>query len=303
MLGRELSWSRGSGFLSGLFILLFQVLVAQDYVDVARLEYEHGSRNRVDGRTSDIRFSEVALDLNLPLVVNDRLAIVTGVLAEVTSVANAVVDTTVVVHGHAFKAGFNHKHSQKWSGTYLLLPKVSSDLESVGGRDIQIGVLALLKYGHRPGKNFRFGVYANDELSGPLVVPIIGYYGIHGRWELNAALPINADVNYRFLNRLRIGAQFKGIYKSYDLESFQPAYLEKVNNELGAYLQMHVDNWNFRLLAGHSIARKIREFSADDQLDFAISAVRFGDRPEPPPSTQDGILFRLAVIYRIPTDN
>jgi hypothetical protein len=44
------------------------------------------------------------------------------------------------------KLGFNTKHSDKWSGLYVLLPILSSDYQNTGTTDIYMGGIAILTY-------------------------------------------------------------------------------------------------------------------------------------------------------------
>ena len=41
------------------------------------------------------------------------------------------------ITGLTLKIGSNIKHNDKWSGTYVFLPKVSSDFKKIGQKDFQ----------------------------------------------------------------------------------------------------------------------------------------------------------------------
>lgn len=287
--------------LLGSSLHLFSL--AQDYIDPVRISYTHGVHQQYTNSSEQAPFSELAVDLTTPIVINEKTALVTGALLEQTHFGVGPESTAVDVYGTMLKLGINHKHSEKWSGTYLLLPKLSSDLKRIAWKDMQVGALALVKYHPRKNLNYRLGAYLNSDLFGPMVVPIAGVYLLHNRWEINAALPITADVNYRLNNHMKLGAKFIGINKSYFLNhGGGDTYTEKVNNELGTYLEWASGPVHFRLLAGHSIARSTRIYHSEDQIDLSISALKFGNHRTPLNTTfGDGLILKASLFYRIHT--
>lgn len=278
------------------------VTQAQDYVDIVKVEHTRGVGQSFHQGGGHAPFSETAIDLTLPIVLHKKTALITGALLEQTHLATHPESSAFEVYGAMAKLGINRKHTSRWSGTYLLLPKLSSNLEGLNGNDVQMGALVLLKYQPKAHLNYRVGCYANTDRFGPMVVPIAGIYWLRGRTEVSAALPITADINYRLLPHLRLGTRFAGINKTYHLHHEPGKYLEKVNNEWSVYAHMDWGRMNMQLFAGHSIARSFKSYDSDDRIDLSLSALKFGnDRMPVHTGFGDGFIFKAALFYRIPT--
>tara|TARA_R110000868_G_scaffold4211_2_gene26411 strand:+ start:9668 stop:9925 length:258 start_codon:yes stop_codon:yes gene_type:complete len=54
---------------------------------------------------------------------------------------------------------------------------------------------------------YKYGVYANTEKYGMIVVPILGLYYLSSnqKFEMNASLPIMADANYKLYPKIGLG--------------------------------------------------------------------------------------------------
>jgi hypothetical protein len=260
-------------FLFIFLITFLSICSAQQYVDLARIEYNHGLPQSFNDTTGTGNFSELKLDLLAPIVVNDYFAIVTGALLERTDVS-LFPGKEASLYGNMLTLGANIKHNEKWSGTYLILPKFSSDLKKIRQRDIQIGALAFIKYRVILNFNYRFGIYVNSDLYAPMFVPFAGIYLLKNNWEIKAALPINAEINRQFGAHLKIGARFDGINKSYNLNDCTNQYFEKMNNELGILARLMFGNFHFQFFGGHSLGRSFRTYAYGDRFDLAISAIK-----------------------------
>jgi hypothetical protein len=131
-------------------------------------------------------------------------------------------------------------------GNYLLIPKLASDFKSITWKDFQLGAIALLKYTKHEKLNYKLGLYFNTELSGPFIAPLLGLYYLNEskRTEVNLMLPFLADVNFRLINRLHIGANFTGLVRSYHLSEVASSetgrYVVKSTNEFSGYLKYNV---------------------------------------------------------------
>jgi hypothetical protein len=289
--------------LSIAFLVLVFTGSSQQYVDLIRVEYDHAIPQNFEDTTGKGSFDELAIDIVLPIVVNEKLAIVTGALLEQSRVSLAPNSQTNL-YGTMLKFGANIKHNKHWSGTYLFLPKFSSDLKRIRNRDIQFGGLALIKYQVNKAFNYRFGIYSNGELHAPLVVPFFGIYLLKNNWEIKAALPINAEINRQFARHFKIGARFDGINKSYYLNDGSKQYVEKVNNEIGLLAGAMFGNYHFQIFGGYAIGRSFRTYQYGDRFDLAISAIKINnERIIQNQDFKDGPVFRLSFTYRLPTSD
>ncbi|MBW6482086.1 MAG: hypothetical protein K0B10_03405 [Vicingaceae bacterium] len=284
-----------------LIVVLFSTIstYAQEYIDLLKFHYAATPKNSFIDTTGKAPLSEIGIDLTLPLKINDSIAIITGLFWEniTTQLAPEMENTTISTFN--LRLGINKKHSEKWSGTYLLLPKISSDLKDINKNHFQLGFLGLLKRTHSATKNYSVGLYYNQELFGPFFVPLLGLYRKTQKWEFNFTLPIWADINYSINNKISVGATFSAFVRSYYLGRYDN-YVVKKNNELFGYLQYKLTKTILiQAKAGYSIGRSFRAFQKDEKVDVGVSAFRFGDnRQQLNPDFENGLVINVRFIYR-----
>ena len=285
---------------------------AQQYVDIGKLFYANTPVNQFDTLTNGTRVEEFGLDLNIPVPLQNGHALLFGFYGEgISTAVNPVEPNLTSVYTLNPRLGINYQHSVKWTGTYLLLPKLSSDLKQIGRNDLQLGAIALLKYKKHQRFAWQFGLYYNGERFGPFFVPLFGFYHLSSdeRFEMNVRLPLAVDMNYRLNARLKAGLEFSAFVRSYHLnEPYRgnpENYLVKASNELFAYL--HVDltkNLLLKTKAGYSIGRNFRVYDLEDRVTWGLSAFRFNDeRQQLNADFRDGLVFRAELIYRFRLDD
>ena len=288
-------------YLSLFFSLFSLITFGQDYVDLARFHYSNTPQNNFDSIGGNTNVEDFGLDVTLPIQLNDSNAILTGFNLDQVTTQLHPLDNYRTVSTVNLKFGFNRKHSSKWSGTYMLLPKISSDFKSLGNKDFQFGALALMKYHKKENLKYNVGLYYNGELFGPFVVPLLGLYykSENGKFEANLTLPIWADVNYKLNNFMKVGANFAAFVRSYHL-SKEKAYVVKKSNDIFGYLQFNLTkSVLLQTKAGYTIGRSYKVYNDGDQADFGFSAFRFGDeRTVLNPTFKDGLVFKIRLIYR-----
>ncbi len=280
---------------------------AQNYVDIVKLHYAQGAPTNFKNSNHNTTVKEFNVDLLYPIPLKKGNTLLTGILAEGVSARLTFLSSTITsVYSLNPKLGINVKHSPKWSGTYVLLPKISSDFKVIGMEDWQIGGLALLKYTQNKNLNYKFGAYYNSEQFGPFIVPLLGLYYLSKdkRLELNLTLPMLADVNFALKQKVKVGVNFLGLIRSYHLnEGFASAsdvYLAKTTNELFGYLQFDLSkSLLVQTKMGYSIGRSFYIYDDSDRISWGLSAIKFGDkRKELNSKFEDGMVFRVRLIYR-----
>lgn len=292
----------------GLLTLLYsQGLYAQQYVDIGKVHYANTPVNQFDTLTNGTRIEEFGLDLNVPIQLKSGHALLFGFYGEsISTSVNPVEANLTSVYTINPRFGINYNHSEKWTGTYLLLPKLSSDFKNIGAKDFQFGALALLKYKKRQNFAWQFGLYYNGELFGPFFVPLFGFYHLSTdqKFEMNVRLPLSVDLNYKLKPWLKAGMEFSAFVRSYHLnEPYQnnpDNYLVKATNELFGYLHFNfTENILLKTKIGYSIGRNYRIYDIEDRATWGLSAFRFGDEQKQLNSDfQDGLLFKAELIYR-----
>jgi hypothetical protein len=290
-----------------LFVLLSFAsrTTAQEYLDIFKTDYAISPNNTFDDSAMMTTLQEMNANLTIPVKINERLALLTGVTYEHISAYFDQRKRKASVAGLTFKLGANIKHGEKWSGTYLLLPKISSDFEKVAKQDVQLGGAVMMKYKKSEHLNYKFGVYVNNELFGVFVVPVAGLYYLSpsGKFEANALLPLSCDLNYSMTSNFRVGLNFKGQVRTYNLNSAvkskQNNYLARSSNDVYTYLQYGMKSGiNLQLGLGHSVGRSYRVYN--EKVSMGIPLVYFDDnRQQLNTDFSDGWLIKFAVFYRL----
>lgn len=293
--------------MNKLLTLIFLVAVstavtAQEYVDLLTIKHLHQLQDAEGALPIQTRYSESSVDLLAPIPISDNVTILSGLFGEQTTLSTSE-RICPTIYSTLLKVGVNIKHTDRFSATYIVLPKIASDLGSVSSDDFQIGGIFLGKYAYSKDFNVRFGVYTNREFYGMFVVPIAGLYWKTGKWEVKGAIPINAEIKYSIVeNKFAVGARFDGINRSYNLTGALNGYVEKANNEVGLFAQYQLDKVLFRATVGHSAGRKLSCFDDGDKATLALPAYKIGnDRIEKTSLSPNGVYARFGIIYRLPT--
>ncbi len=288
-----------------IFLFAAINLHSQNYIDLLKVHHTHYAPTTFsDSASVKTGFEEFAFDLKAPLRVNSKLVIVSGLYSEYTKLRlYSQSSEQTQIYSVAPVVGVNFKWNEKWKGTFVFLPKLASDFIKIGRSDFQFGGNVLLEKMANKVK-YKFGLYYNAEKSGSLFVPLLGFYYLskNSKLEVDVVAPVWADVNYAVQNRVKLGANFRAVVRSYHLNSeWGSGYVVKSVNELFVYLQFNLTK---RLIiqgkAGYSIGRNHRVYNSGDQYDFAFSAVRFGDdRLKQNTDFKNGLMFQTRLIYRL----
>jgi len=284
-----------------VFICLSFFIKAQNYVDLARFHYAATPNNDFDSILGKSNIIEYGADITLPIQLNDSNAILTGLYVEQIKTRLHPQSDYEAFSTINLKVGYNRKHSEKWSGTYLLLPKISSNFEEFSSKDFQVGGLLLMKYNKKENLKYNVGLYYNNELFGPFFVPLLGFYynSPNKKLEINTTLPIWADANYQLTNWLNIGSNFTAFVRSYNMGNHN-AYVVKKTNEIFGYLQLNIKkSLLIQTKVGYSIGRSYKAYNDNEKVNVGMSAFRFGDnRAVLNPTFKDGLVFKVRLIYR-----
>lgn len=203
-----------------LFVLLLICFQsnAQDYVDIVKISGNKTSLGNIDTDfESDV--TNLNAELYYPTRINEDLILLTGFTVENTSLelfSGADQGSLLMTR---LNVGFKYQLSEKWSGTYVLLPKLASDFDNVSGKDFQFGGLALFDYQYTDSWKLKFGAYVSSENFGATITPIVGVWhrSKNEKFYLNATLPIRMDANYAITNGLSLGLDLLTSIKSYNL--------------------------------------------------------------------------------------
>ena len=293
--------------LSFITVILFYAasIKAQDYIDLIKFDYAITPTNAFDSSTISTTLQEINGDFTLPIVINDNMTFLSGAIYENIIASFNPNRPNESLTGITLKLGANLKHNKRLSGTYMLLPKVSSDMKNIAERDIQVGGVVLMKYTKTDQLNFRFGLYSNGELFGPFIVPIVGFYFINNskKIEIKATLPLSFNAEYAIRSNIKTGLNFKGQVRSYNINSpirnENHRYLVKSTNDIYTFLRYETKSGlNFQMNFGRSIGRTYRMFR--EQVTLGMPLTYFDDqRIQINQDFSDSWLFKLGVFYRL----
>ncbi|WP_271767943.1 DUF6268 family outer membrane beta-barrel protein [Aquimarina algiphila] len=287
-------------------IIFTQLLSAQDYVDIIKADYATvfgaGFENN-DSADTNVNLLDIAV--TYPIVVSEKLAVITGVDYNQHGLDLIPNGEGVTLNNITLKAGVAIKHNEKWSGTYLFLPKIASQELHTDGDQFFFGGLALLKYQKSKRMQYRIGAYASSEGFGVIMTPVIGLYYLNESetWEVTANLPINADINYRFNTAVAVGFGFQAPVRSYSLkreDNIPDLYTQVSSIEAGPYVQHSFLEKSVlvRLQAGYSSV-SYEVFQEGDTLPIRLSAIEFGDdRNLLNPEMTGNLFVRVGATYR-----
>ncbi len=296
--------------LLGILFLIHYSTFTQNYVDLAKISYAVSPFNEYKDDSLNIlpptQIIEFSTDLTVPIILKNNNVIISGLIYEQINLRTENSDQLIYTINP--KIGIKLKNSEKFSSTYIALPKLSSDLENIDKKHFQIGAIALYELTKNTNFKYKFGMYYNSELFGPFFVPLLGFYYLSNnkKFEANFTLPVSAQMNYKLNKWLSSGISFSSFVKTYHLGDFNNRYLVKYSNEIFATLQL--DLKSYRLViepqVGYSVARSYRMYASDDQFDFGFSAFKFGDdRTQLNNDFNDGLIFKIRLLYRFVTDN
>lgn len=291
-------------YLVVLFLFAGLNLSAQDYLDLARLSYTIAPNTLFDNTVKGTTITDFYLQFDLPTVLNEKTALITGFVANITKIdlaPNQMKKTGLNTFN--FRLGLNIKHSETWTGTYLILPRISTDFSHGFHRGVQFGAVGLLSKKKSSKLKYTFGLYTNREEYGQSVVPLLGGYYLSPDeiWEVTALLPAAFDVNYKLSSKVSTGVNFDGMGNTYtiDTEEFQDAYVTRGSSQLYGYAQFElVPSLFLRTKVGYEL-RGTKVFDQDDKVSLSFASIYIGDhRTVLNIEQRNNFLFKAELFFR-----
>lgn len=279
-------------------------LRAQDYIDLVRIQGNYAPQANFPESENETDINDYNLDLNLPLPITDSLAFVSGLTFDHSSVhLDSSLNQRINIYSVGLKLGLNKKLSKSKSLTVIALPKFAGDVGGFSTDDFQIGLYGLYKLKNELGNSWSIGLYANSDRFGPFLVPLVGWYHLSAdkKWEINATLPVWANVERRLSDTWSAGLSFAALVRSFHLNrSEEEFYLERRSNDVMLYLQWKAHpSILIQSKIGYSIGREFEVYDNDDRVDLGLSLFRFGDEREFfNTDPLDGYFVQLRFIYR-----
>lgn len=217
-----------------LSALLFAGLTvtAQDYLDIARLNIGNTTLSNIedgDGEDFETTITNLNFEFLYPTPIGKKTVLITGLTAESTGLelnANAAGESLIMTR---LNLGVKMYHSKKWTGTYMLLPKIASNFDGLGGNDFQFGAIALMEQRLKNRFRLKYGLYSSTEEFGQIITPLLGVYyrTPNNKFYIDAAFPIRMEANYSLSKKFSLGADLRTSIKSYNLNGDTSAYVQE----------------------------------------------------------------------------
>lgn len=287
--------------LSVFFLLLASTSFGQQTIDLIRLDHRFSPSKDTSGNS--IAFHRTSFDLKIPIALD--------------SAKKDVIYSNIVYHQNVFSEGSNsitfqnlrlvagHVHTYKsgWKHQILAIGTLSAQRSLSLGSSKQIGGIALFKNESNLDRIWTFGVYANREFFGTLIVPIVGYnIKFNDKWRLNAFMPISAKLSYTASERLTLGAQFYSFQTSYMAQS--STYLHASDQNLWMFSDLYLsDSFVLHFRVGHAVARTFKNYQESEQTNVRLMFLDIGpERPKTTNFLKDGLSFQAGLVFRLPTN-
>lgn len=202
-----------------LLFALFTVSVnAQDYVDIFKLSLNNATLGNLDN-DYETSVNNLNMEVYYPKKLSEKAVLLTGFTVENTRLNFSEGEERTSLTMTRLNLGMKYQHSEKWSGTYVFLPKIASDFENIGSNDFQFGGLAVLDYQYNETSKVKIGLYASSENHGSTITPLIGIWhrSKNNKFYINTTLPIRMDANYALTKNFSVGTDLLTSIKSYNL--------------------------------------------------------------------------------------
>ena len=296
--------------LLALCLLSFTIANSQNWVDVANVYWRVSPENSIDGYNSKRTMNMFTADAKLPIVIDDNNVVIVGLEYQHTTInANDPLFWNYRFSSSMLQLGWEHKWNDKSKMLFMAIPRFNSNYTDVDISHFQIGGIALGTTKRSENFDWKYGLYYNGELFGPMIVPIFGFnWKINEKLRLKLAAPLNFEFAYMPSERLRTGVRFDGVNASYKYHTtFSSGYIDKADNNIWAFGEFNFGaNVWFHLKAGYSIIRKYRYFAEGDKMGLKLGPVNVGDTRfwgsplDNPVFFKNGFSFEARLIYRLP---
>jgi len=292
--------------LSFLFLIAPLLSNSQEYVDILNISYSKSGDTSFENSAKSTTISIFDSKVTLPIVLNEKTALITGFDFNIKKLQLFPDSNFSELYYTRLKLGFTTQHSDRWTGTYVLLPILASDYKNIGSDDIYMGGIAVWTYKKHKNFNYKFGVYTGNEAFGFYITPILGIYYIspNSGFEVSALIPGLFDMNFGLSSKTRLGVDYKGNSETFKIhnDNARTTYSENNCLEFSSYVQNNSLDKNLllRLKIGYS-TNSYDVYAVDDKIDLSITPFKIGNNRIKLNSELDYSPFlKVEAIYRFP---
>jgi hypothetical protein len=295
-----------------LLTLITATLSAQSFIDILTLGGVVGMpsayQQPLNGKATE---SNLLVNLKLPIKFNEKTIWYNDFAYSGFNVTNDIdvrpteYLTAMRMHGIILQTGIVQKINDRNGFQLLAVPRYMSDFKGGDSKSWQLGAIALFEHRNHDRLLTRYGVLYNQELFGPLLVPLFYLdWQLNDRWSITGLVPINLKVSYKVNESLTAGFSHFGFITTYRLgqEEFKTDYIERnsIDEALFARWNTH-GNFFIETRIGYSLSRVYEQYNADEKMDFRLSIVRIGDdRESKNVNFDNGLIASVRLVYSLP---
>lgn len=251
------------------------------------------------------------VNLKIPIVFSEKTIWYSNFSYTWSRVTNGLtlpqeVANPIDLHGFVLQTGLVQRIDDKQAFQLLFVPRFMSDFVSPAGDAWQFGAIGLFENKYSKNLLMRFGLLYNQELSGPLLVPLVDIdWKITPRWSITGLIPIYGKVNYELTERLTTGLSMFGLVTTYALSDplYNTDYMERTSIDLTLFAKWNLTgNIFLEGRIGYALARNYNQYNKTKKVDLKISIFKIGDDRGDPinPVFRDGGIAELRFVYSLP---
>ena len=215
--------------------------------------------------------------------------------------------TSMRLHAFILQTGIARKLNEKDGFQLLVVPRYNSDFNGYDPKNWQFGGIALYEHRYHEKLMMRFGVMFNQELFGPLLVPLVHIdWQMNEKWSMAGLFPIYLKINYQLSDRMIVGLSHFGLITTYRIsqQGFETDYVERNSIDEALFARYKVaGNFHLEARVGYSLARVYEQYAESEKMDFRLSIIRFGDdRLKKNVAFASGPMASLRLVYNLPIE-
>jgi len=296
------------------FLVLF-VLRAQNTIDLLTVEGRYGLPKAFDAPFQNEKATETGamINLKIPIKLSEKSIWFSNLTYTNYSVnknfavaSEDAVMKPIGLNAFILQTGLVQRIDDRRAFQLLFVPRFMTDFLAPTAKSWQLGGIALYEQKFNEKLTMRFGAMYNQEMSGPLIVPLVDLnWTINTRWSITGLAPIYLKVNYKVNDRFVCGFSHFGLLTSYYLTDpdYLGDYMERTSIDLGLFGRWKMyGNWHLEGRLGYAVDRNYEQYASDQKIDMRISIIKIGDHRGPPKNVAfgDGAIASLRLVYSLP---
>ena len=283
-----------------VFAALISSVYGQTYIDLARVNATIGVGNK---HYSDLHVYE--FDLQAPIKTKGGDVILLGVGGISNTLKSQVDGLEYRMSNLSFRLGYNFQLDEASELLLMLINQNNAWSYNIGKRGFQMGGLILYSKDYSETFEYKVGLYFNEEFFGPLIQPVLGFdWQINDRSRLYGNLPVTATFQHKWKEELHVGLYYSGRISSYIQEQIGDFYVQRSYIQVSPYIDWNVtDKLVFQVRAGMLLGSKFILYDKDSQVDWSLSALKFGDeRDRISEIDASSFIIQTGLILRFPKE-